>query len=87
MTDAIGRSATLTSPRPDDALPHTNVVEVKNTKYLSGTQQIKDYIEIAEQQDKGPLVIVTRLNTILRKSLRDLIEAGSVKVVGCLPGF
>ncbi len=61
----------------------SNLVEVKNTKYLSLTSQLRDMIRIS---GNSPLTIVTRAGTKLSGPLLDAIKAGSVRVIGCLPG-
>jgi hypothetical protein len=60
-------------------------VEVKNTASLYKTPQIKDMIEIATRGNPkaDPLVIITRQNTRVSKSL---LRTAGVKIVACLPG-
>lgn len=62
-------------------------MEVKNTARLSGTQQILDFLDIAEDQGKVPLVIVTRTSTKLSATLTDLAKAGRIQILKCLPGL
>jgi RHS repeat-associated protein len=63
---------------------YNRLVEVKNTKYLSLTSQIQDYIRIAGPNN--PVTIVTRAGTQLSGPLLQAIKAGTVRIIGCLPG-
>ena len=63
---------------------YNKFVEVKNTKYLSLTSQLRDFITIAGPNN--PVTIVTRAGTKLSGPLLDAIKAGSVRIIGCLPG-
>jgi len=67
---------------PDFNLGNT-FVEVKNTKYLSLTSQLRDFINLS---GNSPLTIITRAGTKLSGPLLDAIKAGSVRIIGCLPG-
>jgi hypothetical protein len=72
--------------RIPDFIVEDRFFEVKNTKRLSGTQQILDFIDIADERNAGPLVLVTRNSTKLTSTLKDLIDKGKIRLVNCLPG-
>ena len=63
---------------------YNRLVEVKNTKYLSLTSQLQDYIRIAGPNN--PVTIVTRAGTQLSGPLLQAMKAGTVRIIGCLPG-
>lgn len=95
VSDALGTARNNTGieapsgrTRIPDFIVEDRFVEVKNTQRLSGTAQIRDFADIAARDGKGPLVIVTRSGTgaPLRGALRDLIDAGRVSIINCLPG-
>ena len=70
---------------PDFVTRSGRFVEVKNTASLYKTPQIRDMIEIATRGNPkaDPLVIITRQNTRVSKSL---LRTAGVKIVACLPG-
>ncbi|HXU86966.1 MAG TPA: RHS repeat-associated core domain-containing protein [Verrucomicrobiae bacterium] len=93
VSDALGEThnnGSITAPsgrtRIPDFIVEDGFVEVKNTARLSGTSQILDYVAIAEEKNAGPLVLVTRNSTKLSSTLKNLIDAGRIRLVNCLPG-
>lgn len=64
---------------PDKYIRNKSIMEVKNVKKLSLTQQIKDYQTISQQIDNGiDFILKTRSDTILSKPLQEFIREHNI---------
>lgn len=63
--------------RIPDALTESTLIEVKNVKTLSFTQQLRDFHTYSGQKNLD-FILYTRPNTILTTPLKDAIKNGSI---------
>ena len=65
--------------RYPDRLTETTIEEVKNVKYLAFTQQLRDYLSHARNNDLT-FILHTRPEATYSGPLQQLIDAGQIKL-------
>nr|CUV14735.1 putative rhs-related protein [Ralstonia solanacearum] len=84
----IGTKAKLTingrTRIPDGLIPEVSLSEVKNVSRQSATQQVRDYLEYAEENGLR-LDLYTRTDTRLSGPLQQMINDGRINLLPILP--
>lgn len=79
------RSPTRTANfRVPDELTLTTLREIKNVQRLGLTDQIRDF-HLFSQQTNRTFILEVRRNTIISKTLQELIDAGEIELRRSLP--
>jgi hypothetical protein len=80
----IPKNTTSYNGRIPDYVTPKSWVEVKNTKALSYTHQLRQTVNLAKANGKT-YTIITRINTKLSRHLMRAMANGTLKIIKCLP--